>query len=107
MYKYGSPRKRYRNPTSGFITVPIDIFSVHLNLRIRCTLEDNAEGSYRTSRAYKSNPLVSLTVSIDVDAVIVTHKHLDHYDDDAKELLPKSINITIKAAHISDVTPIS
>lgn len=39
------------------------------------------------------NPLVSLPTSIeniihDIDAVIVTHLHLDHFDDVAKEVLP-------------------
>lgn len=45
----------------------------------------------------KSIPLVSLPISIeniiDVDAVIVTHLHDDHWDDAAKELLPKEIKI--------------
>lgn len=44
------------------------------------------------------NPLVSLPISIDdithnVDAVIVTHLHYDHWDDAAKEALPKEIKI--------------
>lgn len=45
----------------------------------------------------KRIPLVSLPISIeniiDVDAVIVTHLHDDHWDDAAKELLPKEIKI--------------
>lgn len=44
-----------------------------------------------------SNPLVSLPTSIEeimqVDAVIVTHLHLDHFDDTAKSVLPKEIKI--------------
>lgn len=45
-----------------------------------------------------NNPLVSLPISIDdiihnVDAVIVTHLHYDHWDDAAKEALPKEIKI--------------
>ena len=48
----------------------------------------------------KSNPLVSLPVSIDqiidVDAVIVTHTHLDHFDDAAKNALPKTIKMFVQ-----------
>ncbi|WP_210251502.1 MBL fold metallo-hydrolase [Brucella tritici] len=43
------------------------------------------------------NPLVPLTTPvediIDVDAVIVTHLHMDHWDSAAKEKLPKSLPI--------------
>lgn len=43
------------------------------------------------------NPLFDLPVSIDylidVDAVIVTHLHLDHWDDVAKVVLPKDIKL--------------
>lgn len=46
------------------------------------------------------NPLVSLPMSIDeiinVDAVIVTHLHLDHFDDAAKEILPKDIKMFVQ-----------
>ncbi|MFC0562497.1 MBL fold metallo-hydrolase [Halalkalibacter alkalisediminis] len=49
-------------------------------------------------RQNQNNPLVSLPTSIDniiqdIDAVIVTHLHLDHWDDAAKEALPKEIKI--------------
>ncbi|TCN20452.1 MBL fold metallo-hydrolase [Mesobacillus foraminis] len=45
-------------------------------------------------RQDQKNPLVGLPTSIDhiiqdIDAVIVTHLHLDHWDDRAKEVLPK------------------
>ncbi|WP_149096441.1 MBL fold metallo-hydrolase [Paenibacillus terrae] len=45
-----------------------------------------------------NNPLISLPISIDdiirnVDAVIVTHLHYDHWDDAAKEALPKEMKI--------------
>ncbi|MGM0883506.1 MAG: MBL fold metallo-hydrolase [Bacillota bacterium] len=46
------------------------------------------------------NPLVNLPTSldniIDVDAVIVTHLHLDHFDDAAKEVLPKDIKMFVQ-----------
>ncbi|MFC0273451.1 MBL fold metallo-hydrolase [Metabacillus herbersteinensis] len=47
------------------------------------------------------NPLVSLPTSIDnildgVDAVIVTHLHLDHFDDVAKNVLPKNIKMIVQ-----------
>ena len=40
------------------------------------------------------NPLVDLPMPVEdiingIDAVIVTHLHLDHWDDIAKEVLPK------------------
>jgi L-ascorbate metabolism protein UlaG (beta-lactamase superfamily) len=52
-------------------------------------------------RQDQNNPLVSLPTSIDdiinnVDAVIVTHLHLDHYDDAAKESLPKHIKMFVQ-----------
>jgi L-ascorbate metabolism protein UlaG (beta-lactamase superfamily) len=44
-----------------------------------------------------SNPLVDLTVStdeiLDVDAVIVTHTHSDHWDEAARNLVPKDMLI--------------
>lgn len=46
------------------------------------------------------NPLVSLPTSLDniinVDAIIVTHLHLDHFDDKAKEVLPKRIPMFVQ-----------
>ncbi|GFZ30043.1 UPF0173 protein YddR [Clostridium zeae] len=52
-------------------------------------------------RQDQANPLVSLPTSIDelinVDAVIVTHLHKDHFDDAAKEILPKDIKIFAQA----------
>jgi L-ascorbate metabolism protein UlaG (beta-lactamase superfamily) len=49
-------------------------------------------------RQDQNNPLVSLPTSIDnilqnIDAVIVTHLHLDHWDDAAKKVLPKEIKM--------------
>ncbi|SFG31799.1 L-ascorbate metabolism protein UlaG, beta-lactamase superfamily [Halobacillus alkaliphilus] len=49
-------------------------------------------------RQEQNNPLVSLPTSIesiiqDIDAVIVTHLHPDHWDDAAKEALPKEIKV--------------
>lgn len=50
-----------------------------------------------SARQDQKNPLVDLPVAIenivDVDAVIVTHLHLDHWDDAAKEALPKNIKL--------------
>ena len=50
-----------------------------------------------TANQHLSNPTVGLSTSIneiiDVDAVIVTHLHPDHFDDKAKEVLPKEIGI--------------
>lgn len=48
-------------------------------------------------RQDQNNPLVNLPTSMDniinVDAVIVTHLHLDHWDEVAKEVLPKDIKL--------------
>lgn len=51
------------------------------------------EGTYRSELR---NPLVDLPMSVeeviaDIDAVIVTHTHLDHWDDAAQQALPKDI----------------
>ncbi|MED4116636.1 MBL fold metallo-hydrolase [Priestia megaterium] len=52
-------------------------------------------------RQDQNNPLVSLPTSIDniiqnIDAVIVTHLHFDHWDDAAKETLPKGIKMFVQ-----------
>ncbi|MGE8000987.1 MBL fold metallo-hydrolase [Lysinibacillus sp. NPDC093190] len=51
-------------------------------------------------RQDQNNPLVQLPTSIDnlldVDAVIVTHLHLDHFDPIAKEVLPKDLKMFVQ-----------
>ncbi|AEI42360.1 MBL fold metallo-hydrolase [Paenibacillus mucilaginosus] len=51
-------------------------------------------------RQDQNNPLVSLPIPleniINVDAVIVTHLHLDHFDEKAKEVLPKGIPMFVQ-----------
>jgi L-ascorbate metabolism protein UlaG (beta-lactamase superfamily) len=47
------------------------------------------------------NPLVSLPVSLDeivndLDAVILTHLHLDHFDEAAQKVLPKDIKMFVQ-----------
>jgi L-ascorbate metabolism protein UlaG (beta-lactamase superfamily) len=64
------------------------------------------EGTYRSTLR---NPLVDLPmpaqeVIADVDAVIVTHTHLDHWDDAAQQALPK--DIPLFAQHQADATMI-
>jgi len=58
------------------------------------------------------NPIVSLPTSVDeiiggVDAVIVTHLHLDHFDEAAQRLLPKDIKMFVQneeeATEVRDV----
>ncbi|WP_195536586.1 MBL fold metallo-hydrolase [Bacillus paralicheniformis] len=51
-----------------------------------------------TPRQDQNNPLVELPTSVDniinkIDAVIVTHLHYDHWDEAAKEVLPKDIKL--------------
>ncbi len=53
-------------------------------------------GFPNTYRSELRNPLVGLPMAAEdviegTDAVIVTHTHLDHWDDAAQKLLPKSI----------------
>jgi len=51
-------------------------------------------------RQDKLNPLVELPISIEnitnVDAVIITHTHLDHFDEAAKEKLSKDIKMFVQ-----------
>ncbi|WP_226577196.1 MBL fold metallo-hydrolase [Halobacillus litoralis] len=63
------------------------------------------KGSYppfpNSERQDQNNPLVRLPISIDniienVDAVIITHLHLDHFDDAAKDALPKNIQMFVQ-----------
>ena len=50
-----------------------------------------------THNQHLNNPIVELSVSmdeiIDVDAVIVTHLHFDHFDSVAVKVLPKNIKM--------------
>ena len=62
------------------------------------------KGSFRAFgtnlRPEIKNPIVELPVPIEelinVDAVIITHMHLDHFDPAAKEALPKDMKIFIQ-----------
>ena len=67
----------------------------------------------------EKNPIVDLPfpaedVIRDIDMLIISHLHQDHFDDKAKEVLPKNIPIfcqpgdenTIKESGFSSVTPI-
>lgn len=54
-----------------------------------------------TIRQDSFNPSVSLPISVDnilegLDAVILTHLHLDHFDDVAKNVLPKDIKMFVQ-----------
>lgn len=54
-----------------------------------------------SARQDQMNPLVDLPTSVDkiinnVDAVLLTHLHLDHFDDAAKKLLPKDIKMFVQ-----------
>ncbi|MGQ3376428.1 MBL fold metallo-hydrolase [Priestia endophytica] len=49
----------------------------------------------------QNNPVVSLPISVDdiisgIDAVILTHLHLDHFDEAAQRLLPKDIKMFVQ-----------
>jgi L-ascorbate metabolism protein UlaG (beta-lactamase superfamily) len=53
-----------------------------------------------TPNSHLPNPLVDLPAPIseivDVDAVIVTHTHLDHWDDTARDSLPKDMPLFVQ-----------
>ncbi|WP_435930293.1 MBL fold metallo-hydrolase [Dryocola sp. BD613] len=55
------------------------------------------EGFPGTARSHLRNPLVALPVSIDtlldVDAIVVTHTHPDHWDEGAQEKVAKEMLI--------------
>lgn len=58
-------------------------------------------GFDNTYRSELRNPLVELPMSVEeviegIDAVIVTHTHLDHWDDAAQNLLPKDIPLFVQ-----------
>lgn len=60
-------------------------------------------GFENTYRSNLRNPLVELPISAEeaiegIDAVIVTHTHLDHWDDAAQKLLPKGIPLFVQNA---------
>lgn len=61
-----------------------------------------------SARQDQKNPLVELPVSIediikDIDAVIVTHLHYDHWDEAAAEALPKDIKLFTQNDEDKDV----
>ncbi|WP_079508740.1 MBL fold metallo-hydrolase [Mesobacillus jeotgali] len=54
-----------------------------------------------SARQDQNNPLVALPASLEnviqgIDAVIVTHLHLDHWDEAAKEALPKEMRLFVQ-----------
>ncbi|MFJ5440933.1 MBL fold metallo-hydrolase [Pectobacterium sp. CHL-2024] len=58
-------------------------------------------GFENTYRSHLRNPLVELPLPVQdvmkgVDAVIVTHTHLDHWDPAAQELLPKDMPLFVQ-----------
>ncbi|MGO3057810.1 MAG: MBL fold metallo-hydrolase [Halomonas sp.] len=60
-------------------------------------------GFENTYRSELRNPLVGLPMPVEeiidgVDAIIVTHTHLDHWDDAAQELLPKDMPLLAQNA---------
>ncbi|HGF0769994.1 TPA: MBL fold metallo-hydrolase [Kluyvera georgiana] len=64
--------------------------------------KDAYPGFAGSARAHLRNPMVELPVPIerllDVDAIIVTHTHPDHWDDAAAALIPKSMLIYVQNA---------
>lgn len=70
------------------------------------------EGAYpgfeNTYRSELRNPLIRLPMAVEdvvegTDAVIVTHTHLDHWDDAAQTLLPKDIPLFVQNAADAEI----
>lgn len=87
--------------------IKIDRFYVFIPINSDVQLFDPLlanKGTYppypNSQRQDQNNPLVSPPASIDqlinVDAVIVTHLHVDHFDEVAKEVLPKAIKMFVQ-----------
>ena len=65
-------------------------------------------GFEETYRSELRNPLIDLPYTIseiikDVDAIIVTHTHLDHWDDAAQEFIPKHIPLFVQNEQDADL----
>ena len=65
-------------------------------------------GFEETYRSELHNPLIDLPCTIseiikDVDAIIVTHTHLDHWDDAAQEFIPKNIPLFVQNEQDADL----
>ena len=65
-------------------------------------------GFEETYRSELRNPLIDLPCTIseiikDVDAIIVTHTHLDHWDDAAQEFIPKHIPLFVQNEQDADL----
>ena len=63
--------------------------------------EKGAYPPFPNSERQDANPLADLPIAIDdiltgIDAVILTHLHLDHYDEVAKQVLPKAIPLFVQ-----------
>lgn len=66
----------------------------------------------------KKNPIVPLTVPLkkitDIDAILITHRHFDHFDEEAKKILPKNLplfcqpqdEVSIRKSGFNNVTSI-
>ena len=65
-------------------------------------------GFENTYRSELRNPLVDLPIPAEevmagVDAVIVTHTHLDHWDDAAQQMLPKNLPLFVQNAADAEI----
>ncbi|KER72393.1 MBL fold metallo-hydrolase [Burkholderia cepacia] len=62
--------------------------------------KDTYPGFEGTANSHLNWPTVELPLPVDqildVDAIIVTHTHLDHWDDGAKSLIPKDMPIFVQ-----------
>lgn len=63
--------------------------------------KDTYPGFPGTKNSETKNPMTNLPISIDeilngVDAILVTHTHLDHWDDEAQKQIPKHLPIIVQ-----------
>jgi len=67
----------------------------------------SAKGAFRSFARKAPNPIVDLTMDLaaiteGLDAALITHAHPDHFDDAAKDALPKGLPVFIQRASLRD-----
>lgn len=66
------------------------------------------KGSFESYGGIQSNPIIDLPMSVDdvlkeIDLVLVTHLHKDHFDDKAREVVPKDLPIICQSGDKTNI----
>lgn len=92
-------------------TLVIEYFGTRFLIDPLLAAKDAYPGFEGSHNAHLRQPIVDLPMTIDevinVDAVIVTHLHLDHWDDVARNVLPRSMPIFVQNAADADAISVS